>query len=281
MQRSEKQIIASRLNGAKSRGPITPEGKLRSCQNAIRHDAVTRSITLDAENSPYFQHNLGDLCNTWRPANLTEHRLIESMAVALWKKDRYELAEKCASDERVQIERDNLQPTAWPDAPVISKAVCHLAGNERAIRTLNQAIALLDRQYHRNLNMLMKVQLFRRRYGLGQNPGDDPGNDPTQLDQSPMSPVMNPPAAADPEPEPAEPVMADLEPAADATIEPAATDAAPALTTLAAPQPRKGTHNVFPINTPPHAQHEEPEPHGVTDAPESGTHRRTAGGAAA
>jgi hypothetical protein len=41
--RSEKQIAASRLNGAKSRGPLTPATKLKSSANSYRHGRYSQN----------------------------------------------------------------------------------------------------------------------------------------------------------------------------------------------------------------------------------------------
>ncbi len=64
-QRTAKQHAASRLNGARSRGPISEAGKHRSCQNARRHglyakDALTQDPALAAELAEITDHTHSD-----------------------------------------------------------------------------------------------------------------------------------------------------------------------------------------------------------------------------
>ena len=46
---SELQSAASRANGARSRGPVTPQGKRNSSRNGIRHGLLSKTITLQGE----------------------------------------------------------------------------------------------------------------------------------------------------------------------------------------------------------------------------------------
>ena len=48
---TEKQIQASRANGARSKGPVTPAGKQNSSRSSTRHGLLCRSVVL-AEESP-------------------------------------------------------------------------------------------------------------------------------------------------------------------------------------------------------------------------------------
>ena len=50
--RTPAQIEASRLNGTKSKGPITEEGIARSAQNAIKHGlAAHKLIVVEGESA--------------------------------------------------------------------------------------------------------------------------------------------------------------------------------------------------------------------------------------
>jgi hypothetical protein len=49
-----KQIAASRANGAKSKGPVTPQGKRNSSRNSTRHGIFAATIVLETENTEAF-----------------------------------------------------------------------------------------------------------------------------------------------------------------------------------------------------------------------------------
>lgn len=50
-----KQIETNRRNAFKSTGPTTPEGKERSCQNALRHGLTAETVIAGLEDSEDYQ----------------------------------------------------------------------------------------------------------------------------------------------------------------------------------------------------------------------------------
>ena len=78
----------------KKRGPNTPEGKARSAMNALKHGLRARDFVLLPEEDPqeWTQHVL-DLEEGYGPVDATERKLVDAIAVAMWKEiraDRFE-----------------------------------------------------------------------------------------------------------------------------------------------------------------------------------------------
>jgi hypothetical protein len=82
---TDKQSETSRINGARSNGPITPEGKQKSAQNARKHGLTAKMIRRTAEEEPVWQSILNLLYYEHKPFGETEGSLVEDMAYATWQ----------------------------------------------------------------------------------------------------------------------------------------------------------------------------------------------------
>jgi hypothetical protein len=81
---SELKSETARINGAKSHGPVTPEGKARSAANSRRH-GLTASVLLEGESDEHFQLLLADFLVQFQPRTAVETDLVEVMAIARWR----------------------------------------------------------------------------------------------------------------------------------------------------------------------------------------------------
>src|SRR6202142_82477 len=80
---SPAQLAASRANGARSHGPITPEGKARSSQNSLKHGfAASAFAVVRLEGPEELDHLKTDLVSVYQPVNSQELFALERMALA-------------------------------------------------------------------------------------------------------------------------------------------------------------------------------------------------------
>src|SRR5450432_2750503 len=79
---------SSRANGSLSRGPVTPEGKQRSSQNAISHGLLAEAVLLPGENPDGFQASLDQHLERFAPLDAVEEAMIEEMVAANWRMRR-------------------------------------------------------------------------------------------------------------------------------------------------------------------------------------------------
>jgi hypothetical protein len=92
--RSPAQIEASHRNDARSRGPVTAEGKARASRNALKHGlAALHHVPVEGEDAAELVGLTGRLLAELAPESELEVRLVRHMAIAFWKGERAERME--------------------------------------------------------------------------------------------------------------------------------------------------------------------------------------------
>jgi hypothetical protein len=101
VQISDARAEASRRNGAKSSGPKTPEGKVRSAQNALRHGLrAQKYVVLPEEDGAEFAALEAALVDEFAPVGALQTVLARRVAVAAWRLARADRLEVELFEER-------------------------------------------------------------------------------------------------------------------------------------------------------------------------------------
>jgi hypothetical protein len=91
---SSARAEASRRNGAKSRGPKTPEGKARSAQNALKHGLrAQKCVVLPGERASAFAAFEAALLEELAPQGALQSVLAQRVVAASWRLARSEQLE--------------------------------------------------------------------------------------------------------------------------------------------------------------------------------------------
>jgi hypothetical protein len=98
---SNARAEASRRNGARSRGPRTPEGKARSAQNALKHGLrAQKHVVLPEEDAGEFAALETALLEELAPVDALQIVLARRVAVAAWRLARADRIEAELFEER-------------------------------------------------------------------------------------------------------------------------------------------------------------------------------------
>src|SRR4051812_44818723 len=97
--RSPAQIAVARRNGARSKGPVTPEGKERASRNALKHGLTAlHHLVLEDEVPDALDELIATVTEETGAASEIEARLARLLALALWKGERAEKIETALFD---------------------------------------------------------------------------------------------------------------------------------------------------------------------------------------
>jgi hypothetical protein len=152
--RTQSQKQAARINGAKSRGAITPEGKLASSRNAMTHGLLSGTIVLNGESEERFNTLLADLHAELQPQTTVEMTLVENMAVARWRQMRIWGMEKAGMEHEMRAQAGDATEDTATRCALAFRA---LSDNSRSLELINRYEARYDRQYLRAHHRFMQL----------------------------------------------------------------------------------------------------------------------------
>lgn len=119
-----------RLNGAKSKGPVSERGKAIASQNATKHGLLSeRPPLVMGEDLETFQSIVQGLIDEYEPSSASEHLLVQQVAMGWLRLHRlWGVEAATANQARLQNERSALYPSERPDDTLFSfhkKSVVH------------------------------------------------------------------------------------------------------------------------------------------------------------
>jgi hypothetical protein len=156
----------ARINGAKSHGPVTPEGKARSSANSRRHGLASASILVDGESAEDFQLLRADFINQFHPQTAVETDLVDVMAIARWRLRRLLAIEAHLFDLEIMHRDDQIKSRSklkvMEQEDRLAFVFQKLSDQGNSLTLLLRYEGSLNRSYDRALKQLLLLQSTRR-----------------------------------------------------------------------------------------------------------------------
>jgi len=162
------------VNGARSRGPKTPEGKARSSQNSLKHGVFGRVAVLNCESADQFELFRQDYFNRFRPSDEPEANLVEKIIFCTWRQHRLWDIEHGLLEKEMNS-GDPGYPLDVPENSLrLAEAFARGLSTPDALDRLSRMEASLDRQASRAYHRLHLLQKDRPPKPDTQNPQNEP-----------------------------------------------------------------------------------------------------------
>ncbi len=173
---------ASRRNGARWRGPVTPEGRASSARNALRHGLCASKLrVLGNEDEAEFLAFAAALRAELAPVGVLQEELADQIALAIWRARRSNRIETELFD--YYLEKDRYGSDAPPDFGLL---VIRDRNGARALDTLLRYRGSVQAELFRALAALKALQAEAAASMTAALPGLPPPADSTKRTQNPL-----------------------------------------------------------------------------------------------
>jgi hypothetical protein len=190
--RTDKQMEASKTNGAKSSGPKTLEGKAKSAQNANRHNLAGGHIVLLSNESIHEFKAFSNGYYDFAPANAVERDLVNQLVAASWRLARISAMESAIFElEMWRQEKTHAKTFNYLDSHTRHVLTfLNMDNEEDAMRKLLRYQTAARRAYNaafKQLQVLQGDRFDRQPSSLPEPILESPETDPQPEQEKPTS----------------------------------------------------------------------------------------------
>ena len=153
------KAATARINGTKSNGPITAEGKAISSQNSLKHGLSSSRVVLPHESQEAYDRLEASFTNRFKPADEIEVELVQEMAAARWRLRRIQSMETALFKKAIQQQQEILGPDASPEE--INDVAYAEVAESKSYRMLVRHAAQLRRTFEKAWKELELLQQYR------------------------------------------------------------------------------------------------------------------------
>jgi hypothetical protein len=181
----EQKAAIARINGAKSRGPKTAQGKQASAINAMKHGLRSEHMfVLQNEKKEGWDRMLAVCNEAFLPVTDYERELVEEIAAARWRLRRAWTVETGLFDIEMDRQAPALEETwdAFDEGTRLASAFTALADETRSLALLSRYETRLRRNFERAVSNL---QAHRGNKKMPNEP--TPGESNTGLSTGPQN----------------------------------------------------------------------------------------------
>ena len=192
---SDLKSATARANGAKSRGPKSPETREISSRNSLTHGFTSRkTIVLECESDEAFHEMQDYYAATYLPGSPVEQDLVDEMVAARWRMLRLRAIEVALLDSEMNREEPESATEAPPTDPgyQLAFAFRRVADESRAISLASRYESRLHRIHERCHRTLRELQHERRKQTAQPVP-------PALLQPEPPPPTAEQPVPSQPD----------------------------------------------------------------------------------
>jgi len=160
--RTPAQILASQINGSKSIGAITKEGKRAIANNRMTHGFRSNAIVLSNEDAATYNSHLDQYLMRYAPKDKVEEDLVGLLASSMWQIMRNSSIELAFFELELAGIISDLDPRVKriDQYGLLAMAFKRSAG-DNAIELLRRYKTTSERAYHRALQAIEKIQKDR------------------------------------------------------------------------------------------------------------------------
>ena len=199
---SQRRIDSSRANGAKSRGPVTPEGRARSGAAGLTHGLTSGLVVLASESMEEFKAFREEYLADYQPQTRSQFDLVDQLVATRWRLNRVLSLQSALMDIQMTGQQPEIDREFEGCGGDIRAAIAyqHLCDDSRALESLHRHEARLSAEIRRTSKLLAaepKNQRFHHEPSDAQPPQSDEDRPTEEAPPIPSS-VDHPPSTIDP-----------------------------------------------------------------------------------